>query len=56
LVGKSGSKKMPGSPRIRWDYRIKIYFKEKRGHVDWIHLDKSQWRPPEGIIMNTGDH
>jgi hypothetical protein len=56
LVRKPGRKRILGSPRLRWDQKILIHPMEIRS-VDCIRLpmDKGQWRPLEGIIMNTGN-
>jgi hypothetical protein len=47
LVGKPEGRRLLGRPRSRWEYNIKMGFREMRWEgVDWFHLaqDSDRWR------------
>jgi hypothetical protein len=57
LVGKSERKRPLGRSRRRWEYKIKMDFREIGwGGMDWIDLaqDRDQWRALVNTVMNLG--
>jgi hypothetical protein len=53
LVGKPKVKILLARTRRRWVANIKMYLREVgRGGMDWIHLDRGQWRALVNTVMN----
>jgi hypothetical protein len=53
LVGKPEGKRPLGRPRRRWVDEIKIDVREiGLGGMDWIDLDRDQWRALVNTVMN----
>jgi len=54
LVGSPGGRRSLGSPRIRWEYNIKIYLQEVGWRaMDWIDLaqNKDRWRAVVSVVL-----
>jgi hypothetical protein len=55
LVGKSGGKRPPGRPGLRWDDNIEFDFEEVgRGRMDWVQLarDRDRWRKLVNAVIS----
>jgi hypothetical protein len=54
LVGKPEGKRPLGRPRRRWEYGIRMDFRDWPGGVEWIHLaqDKDRWWALVNAVMN----
>jgi hypothetical protein len=53
LVGRPDDKRLLGRPRRRWVDNMKIDLREIGWDgIDWIDLDRDQWRALMNTVMN----